>query len=184
MQTKNKVAIFILIMLGILFLTLATQEYFHSELNKFVQPSNFQLPAISMNGVIIVGRNKGKKEWEITAPSVTVSSNKKDAVYKGELRGTIFNEGEPFLIFSASFVKMQMKNRSFKAQNGVEIKRVDGNETFLTPEIEWDAPTGNFVAPGPIKVVSPNGLFMAKRLTGNTRTGKLMMEHVSFEAEP
>lgn len=180
---KVKVNIILVIITGILLLTFIMQGYFQKQLDSYLKPGDVKGPAIAMKEVILAGRDKGEKIWEIRAPSVVVGADKKEATYRGNITGILYSSGKPFLQVKASFIKMQMGNRSLNIQDEIEISQFGKEGRFITKDMIWDASTGEFVCPNKISVISQKGFFKANRLKGNTRTGQFMLENVFWEGE-
>lgn len=180
---KVKGSMILVIITGILLLTFIMQGYFQKQLDSYLKPGDVKGPAIAMKEVIMAGRDKGEKVWEIMAPSVVVGADKKEATYRGNITGILYSSGKPFLQIKASFIKMQMGNRSFNIQDEIEILQIGKEGRFFTKDMFWDASTGEFTCPNPISVVSQKAIFKARRLKGNTRTGRFMLENVFWEGE-
>lgn len=159
------------------------QGYFQKQLDSYLKPQHVKRPAIAMKGIMMVGRDKGEKIWELKAPSLLVGADKKEATYSGDITGILYSAGKPFLLVKTSFIKMQMGNRSFSIQDKVEISQFGKEGRFFTKDMMWDASTGEFICPNPISVVAQKSVFKARRLKGNTRTGQVMLENVFWEGE-
>lgn len=180
---KIRFGIFFIIMTGILLLTFIMQGYFQKQLDSYLKPQHVKMPAIAMKGIMMAGRDKGEKVWELKAPSLLVGADKKEATYSGDITGILYSAGKPFLLVKTSFIKMQMGNRSFSIQDKVEISQFGKEGRFFTKDMMWDASTGEFICPNPISVVAQKSVFKARRLKGNTRTGQVMLENVFWEGE-
>lgn len=181
---KIQIHLVFMVIAGGLFLTFVTQGYLHQKLEKYNHNSNSVIPIVILRDVVIVGRDRGKKRWEVAAPSVVLGKDKRDIVCKGSVNAVIYNDKQPFLHVKGSFIKMQMNTNSFFLQNGVELRRQNGDERLITDEMTWDAVKGEFICPRPILVISPKGTFKAKQLKGNTKTGEMILEEIQLLADP
>jgi hypothetical protein len=94
----------------------------------------------------VIGRYKGKRQWQITARSMQVSSEK-ITQFQDIIGGAVYHEEDPYLHFTADSGFWYVENNDFELKGNIIAFNPEGAEIFRTSRVLWQAQDEVLLAP-------------------------------------
>lgn len=176
-----KLGVSILLVVSLLLLIWSIQSFLKENISLYFQSQLQKKPSIILKDATVVGRAHGEKRWEVKSDSVVISEDKRKAQYKDLKEATIYREEEPYIKLKARFIIMDIDTKDITATGGVEIESASGEKKFYTKELIWKEKEEKLICPGKVKIITPDGVYYARSMTGNLKTGKMELLDVRAE---
>jgi len=109
---------------------------------------------VELHHLVVAGRERGKKGWELEAETVRVSRDERFTDLRQVRRGVLYSQGKPTLRLRAGTARLDAQTRDLKISNGITVDGEDGLR-IRSEQANWIAERQTLVCPRPI-VVSVN----------------------------
>ncbi|MGE5553965.1 MAG: LPS export ABC transporter periplasmic protein LptC [Betaproteobacteria bacterium] len=110
----------------------------------------------------LVGRNQGKKEWELEVATVKAPRDGRRVDFYLVRRGVVYRAGRPYLYVVADGGVYYPEENSFSLRGNVVVSRANG-DLLRTEELQWNPSTGQATSNRPIEAKIEGVWFRANR---------------------
>ncbi|MDI6869803.1 MAG: LPS export ABC transporter periplasmic protein LptC [Bacillota bacterium] len=120
-------------------------------------------PGFHFRDIRLVGRNQGRKEWELQVATVRTSRDSRQVDFYLVRRGAVYREGRPYLYVVADRGVYYPERGSFSLYGNIVVSRENG-DLLRARELQWDTLTGQVTSAQPVEAKIEGAWFRADRL--------------------
>lgn len=154
-------------LLGLILLLLIFLIY-KSDVLKFEEKKERKSISLEVKGITLVGRSKGKKQWEIRAENIQLSRDKNLTTFSGISKGVFFKDGKEVLNFKADAGKYNSVNNNLEIWGNIQIISSEGVNLFCD-KLSWKGGCEKLFTDSGVKLNFDNNFLEGKVLIADVK---------------
>lgn len=120
-------------------------------------------PGLHFRDIRLVGRNRGKKEWELEVSTVKALRGTNRMDFYLVRRGVVYREGRPYLFVTADGGVYYPEQNNFLMQGHIVVSRANG-DLLRAEELQWNPQTRQVTSTKPVEAKVAGTWFRANRV--------------------
>ncbi len=133
----------------------------------------YRQPGFHFRDIRLVGRNRGKREWELEVATVKAPRDGKQVDFYFVRRGVVYREGEPYLFLTADGGVYYPEQNNFLMRGNIVVSRQNG-DLLRAQELQWNPLTRQVTSTRPVEAKVEGIWFRANRLAVDVQTESLI----------